>query len=146
MKQSALIFMVVLLIWGCSNDNPLDTEAPDLVPPLNSSNQVLLDEQQLEGEVRFTDGKIAPFGTMVRAYRNGVLVPGAEDETDSGTGHYGFSGSDANWPTGWYYIITDTVYSDSNPYVGARWSYHVYPDPTYDQDITLLLYESSPGW
>lgn len=105
----------------------------------------MLAEQQLEGFVRFGDGTPAPFGTWVRVYLDGEPPEGdAEDQTENG--HYGFSGSDSDWPTGWYFVLTDTVYRESLPYVGYRWSYHTYPDVTSNQHITLkrVYNQSSP--
>jgi hypothetical protein len=146
MKHSVLPCVFLLLLCGCSTDGPLGTQIPEQSGQPKPSNKVLLQPQQLEGEVRFDDGKIAPFGTMVRAYRNGVLVPGAEDETDSGTGHYGFSGAYSDWPTGWYFIQAGPAYRDGDLYEGSRTSYHLYMQVTYDQDITLVQVEVSPSW
>jgi hypothetical protein len=83
---------------------------------------------------------------MVRAYLDEEIVPGAGDETDS-NGHYGFSGPNTSWPTAWYFILTDTVYRQSLPYVGYQWSYHEYGLSTRNQHITLrrVYNQSSPS-
>jgi hypothetical protein len=150
MNRLAAILVALVVVWGCSEEDRSVAPVQEDESALRAVGKGMLQPQQLEGEVRYSDGTIAPFGTMVRAYRNGVLVPGAEDETDSGNGHYGFSGSNSDWPTGWYFIQTDTVYRLSLAYEGHRWSYHVYDSTTRNQHITLTRVlpstDGGEGW
>lgn len=144
MKNSWLPVALVALFCGCSGDSPTETQInPDSAPRVTS--KVTLYPPQLDGYVRFSDGTFAPFGTWVRIYRDGEPPEGdAEDQTDGG--HYGFSGPDEGWPTGWYFIITDTVYRESLPYIGYRNSYHEEGVWTRNQNITLnrVYNQSSP--
>jgi hypothetical protein len=141
--KTTLSFVLAVLAVGSftmitvSCDEPLSTDTDRIFSKSGMSEQDELAEQQIAGFVSFPDGSHPQGEPFIRAYYSGgQYVPESADEINS-NGHYGCSGVDSDWPTGWYYLETDVIYKNGDAWQGSRWSYHVYNTETTGQNITL---------